>query len=415
MAALIQFINRRMNNTSKHEILSMSKVAWVTPILGVDGRLLYFDALLRGFAERCGEFRVFTSEFRGDAGALPFGIVKFGSLKRLYKVGRHTKAPDSKYIHGLNFSVVVPSGFRALTQWEPGLIVINEFSLTSLYALIARRLLRRTRALMLVECRPRAGGSAIFSWFRLRYRRYLARQADVLLTNNNIGRDYLINDLRVNPDDVVVRPYLVSDMTKSGSDDANKIEPKKMPIGDRIIFLYVGQLFSQKGVALALRAFTELPEKYRSKYLFHIVGDGPNRLALQEYVSENRLDDNVIFFGRQPYERLNQYYDEAHVFLFPTTNDYRALVPFEAISRGMPVLGSIHDGGIEETVHVGENGFSFDPFDTGQLCSLLMSFMDNPGLIPQFSLHSLEMSRSYTLQNAIDALMLSAGRALMAK
>jgi glycosyltransferase involved in cell wall biosynthesis len=392
--------------------LSSSRVAWVTPVLGMDGRLLYFGTLLQRFSQECGDFCVFTSEFRGTPDNLPFKVMAFGFLQRLYRLGRHASNPDAKYARGLSFSVVLPSRFRSLIKWNPTLIIVNEFSLTSFYALLAKRFVCHARSLLLVECKPRVSESALLSRIRSRFRRYLARQADMLLTNNSIGRDYLINDLGVDPGRIIMRPYLVSDLAATESEISRNIAPKELPHSRRIAFLYVGQLFYQKGVDLALKAFASLPGPYQDRYCFHIVGDGPNRKALEDFVAANGMSDRVVFHGRQAYESLSRYYDDADVFIFPTTNDYRALVPFEAIGRGLPILGSIHDGGILETVMEGENGFSFDPYNTEYLRELILRFIDQPALIPRFSRRSLELSGSYSLPKAIATLTAAAQQAL---
>jgi glycosyltransferase involved in cell wall biosynthesis len=112
-----------------------------------------------------------------------------------------------------------------------------------------------------------------------------------------------------------------------------------------------------------------------------------------------------VFHGRERYEELSRFYAQADVMLFPTLADYRSLVPFEALSSGLPMLASVHDGGISETVHEGENGFAFDPHDAGQLADRMSRFIERPELISAFSAKSLELAKNYTLPRAVDTLL----------
>ena len=92
-------------------------------------------------------------------------------------------------------------------------------------------------------------------------------------------------------------------------------------------------------------------------------------------------------------------------FLFPTLADYRSLVPFEALSSGLPILASVYDGGISETVRQGENGFAFDPRNSEQLAGYMSEFIERPDLIASFSAKSLDLAKRYTLPRAVATLL----------
>ena len=135
---------------------------------------------------------------------------------------------------------------------------------------------------------------------------------------------------------------------------------------------------------------------------------------LEAQAQAQGLGEHVVFHGKSTFEDVGRFYREAHVLVFPTLSDYRALAPFEAMGAGMPILCSVHNGGLPEVVAEGENGFSFDPLDPGSLAGLLARLIDNPGLVPCLSEGSLRMAAAYSLPNATSAIVEAASLALSA-
>ena len=62
-------------------------------------------------------------------------------------------------------------------------------------------------------------------------------------------------------------------------------------------FLFVGTLYKGKGLDLLLDSFRQVVEKLNPDTNLHIVGDGSERGALEEYVAQKNLSGNVIFHG----------------------------------------------------------------------------------------------------------------------
>lgn len=377
-------------------------VAWLTPVLGVGGNLLYWQPLLSTLAGSCADFRVFTLEYPGDTRTAGFAITHCGRLKRLYANERSSRNVGTQYTTG--FSIAGPSVLSHLKSYRPDLLVLNEFSLLSLYGILFRMVRPRTCILLNVECRPRTSGNALLQKIRRMARRLMAKQADAVLTNNSEGLEYLREELDIAPGRIVCKPYLVSDIS---SQPGRKISLRSIDPHSpdtRVHFLYVGQLIQRKGLQHAIEACARLVTQYRGRFVLDVVGDGPYRQEWEALTGKLGLQDHVCFRGRQPYDSLWKFYERAHVFLFPTLSDYRSLTPFEALSLGLPILASIHDGGIRETVAEGENGFAFDPPDTEHLAGLMAKFMDDPGLIARFSQRSREIAARYTVPRAVQAL-----------
>jgi len=103
--------------------------------------------------------------------------------------------------------------------------------------------------------------------------------------------------------------------------------------------LTVAGLNHGKGIDLLLSAYLQLHAKYKKTRLI-IRGDGPEREKLQQLVSENNLNHVVSFINRLDREGLRDLYRGAHLFVLPTRFEGQGLVYIEAMSFGLPVIGT---------------------------------------------------------------------------
>ena len=388
-----------------------ARVAWVLPVFGLGGNVLYNKPLLEALAARCAAFRVFTAEFGGDPETLGFPVERQGVYRRLYRYERDSNLGVDGYAGGV--SLVTPGLIPSLVRYRPDLLVLVEFSLLSLYAVLARCLLPGARVLLAVETRPRFAQSPWARLARLALRRFIVKRADIILTNNAEGEKYLSSALHAPAGRVITQPYLVSDMAHccgaAGPDSGRRSTPGR---GEPVRFLYVGQLLQRKGLQYALQSLVALLPEYAERFVFEVVGDGPFREELERQARNLGLCRQVRFHGRRPYATLWRWYRGADLFLFPTLGDYRALVPFEALSMGLPIVASVHDGGVSETVDPGRNGYSFDPRDPAALAEILTRLLEAPALLAEFGKRSLEMARAYTLESGTRSLAYGCQRAL---
>ena len=101
-----------------------------------------------------------------------------------------------------------------------------------------------------------------------------------------------------------------------------------------------------------------------------LLGDGPERPALEHLIAEMQID-GVQFCGFQQIDVLPAYYAHAGAFVHPAHNDQWGLVVNEAMAAGLPVIVSNHAGCSTDLVQEGVNGFTFAPDDLTELTRLL--------------------------------------------
>lgn len=112
--------------------------------------------------------------------------------------------------------------------------------------------------------------------------------------------------------------------------------------------LFVGRLVPYKGCNIALEAMAPLLREARLS--FTIVGDGPERPALEAQARQLGLAAAVTFAGRVPPDEVARHYGEADLFVFPSLREFGGGVVLEAMAMGVvPIV--IAYGGPGELVN----------------------------------------------------------------
>jgi glycosyltransferase involved in cell wall biosynthesis len=106
---------------------------------------------------------------------------------------------------------------------------------------------------------------------------------------------------------------------------------------DEFIFGYIGNLEPWKNPALALRSFLRLDD---SGSQFIVVGDGSERLALENLVRLMETKVKVEFYGRVPMPDVPNILSKLDCLILPSNEDGWGVVASEAMLLGIPVICS---------------------------------------------------------------------------
>ncbi|GMV39070.1 MAG: N-acetyl-alpha-D-glucosaminyl L-malate synthase BshA [Myxococcales bacterium] len=107
-----------------------------------------------------------------------------------------------------------------------------------------------------------------------------------------------------------------------------------------------------------------------------LVGDGPDRAAAEARVRELGLADRVSFVGKQ--ESFVAWMQQSDVFLLPSETESFGLAALEAMSCGVPVVGS-HTGGLTEVV-TPDVGFLHPVGDVEAMAASVVRLLDDADL-----------------------------------
>lgn len=150
-----------------------------------------------------------------------------------------------------------------------------------------------------------------------------------------------------------------------------------------------------------LNFFTAIGPDNINENIFFVAGEGPDLNLLNEFISKNSLDRNIIVLGQLSSDMLRYYYSIANVFLLPSFSDPAPLSVFEAMSMGLPLLLSNRCGNHYEALKDGLNGFIFDPSSHLSIRNSFLSIVKNKSSLSVMGAESLKIYTNTLRKHAI--------------
>ena len=149
--------------------------------------------------------------------------------------------------------------------------------------------------------------------------------------------------------------------------DVPKNAPKKRTLPTVVT---VGYLIARKRHADVVRALWLLRESHPTlRYL--VIGDGPEREALERLATDLDVADRVEFAGQLPHEEALARAGTGHVFVMPSVDEAFGVAYVEAMAAGLPAVGARGEPGPEEIAGAGEGLRLVAPGDVEALASLI--------------------------------------------
>lgn len=123
--------------------------------------------------------------------------------------------------------------------------------------------------------------------------------------------------------------------------ELESLEAVEHPRGKGFRFLSVGNLLHLKGYHLSLKAFARGQARGQASVPgceYWIIGDGPERRALEREAARLNIEKQVKFLGQLPRQQVLEMLASCDVFLHPGLHDSGAIVCAEAMGAGLPVI-----------------------------------------------------------------------------
>ena len=142
--------------------------------------------------------------------------------------------------------------------------------------------------------------------------------------------------------------------------------------------LCVGRLVPAKGQLILIKAIEQLVRSGRIIRL-RLVGDGPDRTALEAEVGKRGLGDYVVFEGAVDQDRIRDFYRGADVFALASFAEGIPVVLMEAMAMEIPCVTTFITG-IPELIRPEQDGLLVAPSDEQALAAALARLMDDATL-----------------------------------
>lgn len=156
-------------------------------------------------------------------------------------------------------------------------------------------------------------------------------------------------------------------------------------------FLFVGHLSQRKGVRYLVEAISKLDNVHCV-----IVGDGPERRYLEDFIKNNDLEKKVILTGliASNSNELQAIYPSADFFVFPSFSEGSALVIPEALSSGLPII-ALNTSGISEIVKNNYTGYILPIEKIHELDLYIKKMYIDRNLLNQMKRNAREFAKNY--------------------
>ena len=164
-------------------------------------------------------------------------------------------------------------------------------------------------------------------------------------------------------------------------------------------FAYVGRLVTEKGLPVLVEAASILKKRGRA-FRILIIGDGPERIALQNRVSSLNLDERVVFVGFLRGDELDRAMARVTALVMPSIcEDAAPFSVLEQMMRGRLIIGSNLGGLAEE---IGSSGLTFTPGDATALADQMERVIAQPDMVAVLGKSARERAlQAYTLERML--------------
>jgi colanic acid/amylovoran/stewartan biosynthesis glycosyltransferase WcaL/AmsK/CpsK len=153
-------------------------------------------------------------------------------------------------------------------------------------------------------------------------------------------------------------------------------------VNGQIRLVTIARLVEIKGVEYSIRAVAKLAE-LNPNIKYHIIGDGPLMVELQQLIHKLNIDNIVELLGEKQQQEIIEILNNTHILLASSITDkdgrQDALpnVLKEAMASGLPIISTQYSG-IPELVENGVSGFLVPEKDVDTLAEKLCYLIEHP-------------------------------------
>ena len=168
--------------------------------------------------------------------------------------------------------------------------------------------------------------------------------------------------------------------------DANKLKELLGIKENEKVVIHVSNFRKVKHVPDVVKSFELMHKEVPAKLL--LVGDGPEKHPVMEYVKGKPIEKDVLFLGKQ--ENVSELYSISDLMLLLSEKESFGLVLLEAMACEVPCIGTAV-GGIPEVIIPGENGYLVPLGDIDSVAEYGLKILKDPHLHNQLKKRAVQI------------------------
>lgn len=163
------------------------------------------------------------------------------------------------------------------------------------------------------------------------------------------------------------------------------------------VYIHISNFREVKRIDYIVDSFARILKQKNAHLL--LVGDGPERKAMERYVEKLQITSSVTFTGKR--QDTNDLLNASDVMLHLSDKEAFGLVILEAFACGLPVVAT-NIGGIPEVVMDGKNGYLVELDEPERVAQYALQLLE-PTQYEQFSQEALDTARTkFNCEHIVD-------------
>ena len=195
------------------------------------------------------------------------------------------------------------------------------------------------------------------------------------------------NNIKVIPNFICIDDYKLEN---------NDFYKKRFAPNNEKIICHISNFRKVKRIKDVLLSFEIISKEIDVKLI--LVGDGPERSALEKISRESQYRNNIYFLGslKSTKEVLNI----SDLFFLPSSTESFGLSALEAMACSVPVI-STKTGGIPEVVIDGESGYLSKVGDVKEMSSNAVEILSNENKLLLFKENALKQAMKFDVKQIL--------------
>ena len=227
-----------------------------------------------------------------------------------------------------------------------------------------------------------------YNHFTRMFERKHLKNFDLLIANSKVTREKVIRAYGLDPKGVIKIYKALGNLQN------NRKKPKKK---DPFTVSLVGVNLQRKGVFHLIKAIPEILHEFPDTR-FEIMGRYDNKMV--EECRKLGIDRNVNFYPVSPPEKVAELYLKTDIFILPSLIEGFGMVLLEAMSYGIPCIGT-NTGGIKELIKDGETGLLIRPANSKEISDSILHLLRNYQVREKLSRGAFKTSKNFSFDNLL--------------
>lgn len=171
--------------------------------------------------------------------------------------------------------------------------------------------------------------------------------------------------------------------------------PKRLASLESNNIISVGRLSQEKGYIDLLKIFNQLSKKHKNWHL-DIIGDGPEREHLEEYIKNKNLKEKITLHGFRSKDYIDKMLHQSALYVMTSHTESFGIVLLEAMSHGLPCIAFSSAEGAKEIISSGKNGYLIKNRNANAMIKKIEDLMKKDDIRKEIGKEARKSIKQYT-------------------